>query len=432
MTSDKLISDLIPYINKLLSTEEDEVLLAIAENLSKFRIYLKDDKFINTFPLYQTLLCTEETVVRDTAVESIREIIKSLSEDLIYNHILPIIYNISNQENFTGKISACYMIRMVYQKAGKDKEKLRNLYFKLCDEDVPLIKRAAAKEFGHLCIVMEKEVVNPDMINYFKKFMNESDSIRVLMLSSIVILVKLFQNTELQRINVQVVVAASDDKSWRVRHELAKIFPSLIEGFGSQINELVPTFANLIKDSETEVKLAALEGLGEFIKNISAEKVSVCIIPVILSLNNENSPHVKSLIGESLGSIAKSVGYNQFSSKLGPTFESLCKDENADVKLGAMKSMYDIIVSSEGTAISSYYTLFNMLLKDTQYKIREIIIVTSAKLGIAYGLDYFKDKLEALYLCYLVDFVAAVREQGVVYAEVRSYKIYNNNIIYRY
>jgi len=84
------------------------------------------------------------------------------------------------------------MIRMVYQKSGKDKEKLRQLYFKLCDEELPLIKRAAAKEFGHLCTVMEKEVVNPDMINYFKKFMNESDSIRVLLLSSLIHLVKLF------------------------------------------------------------------------------------------------------------------------------------------------------------------------------------------------------------------------------------------------
>lgn len=256
-------------------------------------MYLKDDKFTATFPLFQTLLCAEETVVRETTIESFREIIKTLSDDIIYNQILPIMYNISLQENFTGRVSAVYLIRMVYQKAGKDKEKLRSLYFKLCDEDLPLIKRAAAKEFGHLCMVMEKEVVNPNMIDYFKKFMNESDSIRVILLSSLVHLVKLFQNTDLQRINVQVVVAASDDKSWRVRHELAKIFPSLIDGFGSQINELVPTFASLIKDSETEVKIAALEGLETVIKNISSDKVTVCIIPAILSLNGDSSYHVK-------------------------------------------------------------------------------------------------------------------------------------------
>ena len=91
--------------------------------------------------------------------------------------------------------------------------------------------------------------------------------------------------------------SAAPDKSWRVRHELARIFPSLIEGFGMSINELVPTFLNLIKDSETEVKIAALEGLEKVVKCVSAEKVSICIIPAILNLGNESSSHVKDLIG---------------------------------------------------------------------------------------------------------------------------------------
>src|ERR1700722_6070572 len=95
------------------------------------------------------------------------------------------------------------MIRMIYERAGKEKEKLRNLYFRLCDDETPLIKKAAAKEFGPLCMVMEKEVVNPDMINYFKKFMVDSDNVKVTALGSLVYLVKLFHNTDQQRLNVQ-------------------------------------------------------------------------------------------------------------------------------------------------------------------------------------------------------------------------------------
>ena len=68
---------------------------------------------------------------------------------------------------------------------------------------------------------------------------------------------------------------------------------SIIDGFGSQINELVPTYANLIKDSETEVKIAALEGLDNVIKFVNSEKVTVCIIPALLSLSNESSIQVK-------------------------------------------------------------------------------------------------------------------------------------------
>ena len=183
---------------------------------------------------------------------------------------------------------------MIYEKSGKEKEKLRNLYFKLCDDETPLIKKAAAKEFGPLCTVMEKEIVNSEMVNYYKKFMTDSDNIKVIALNSLVNLVKLFQNTDLQRFNVQVVINAGDEKSWRVRHELARIFPNLIEGFGPQINELVPTYGNLIKDSETEVRLVALEGLNTVLKFVNADKVNVCIIPAILSLQNESSHIVKS------------------------------------------------------------------------------------------------------------------------------------------
>jgi len=53
--------------------------------------------------------------------------------------------------------------------------------------------------------VMEKEVVTPDMINYFKKFMVDSDNIKVTALASLVQLVKLFQNTDQQRLNVQSI-----------------------------------------------------------------------------------------------------------------------------------------------------------------------------------------------------------------------------------
>jgi serine/threonine-protein phosphatase 2A regulatory subunit A len=364
-----------------MANEEDEVLLAMAEQVPKFRVYLDTNNLSNVLPLVQFLLCVEETVVREQCVESMRELVKFFTDEQIQKDVVSLIMTISSQEYFTGKVSSCFLIRMCYEKAGKEKEKLRNLYYKLCDDETPLIKRSAAKEFGPLCMVMEKEVVNPDMINYFKKFMTDSDSVKVIALSSLIQLVKLFQNTDQQRLNVQVVVAASEDKSWRVRHELAKIFPQLIDGFGSQINELVPTLGNLIKDSEMEVRLAALEGVTQVIKTVNAEKVSICIIPALLSLSNESSVHVKSVVGECLGPIARSVGYTAFNAKLSGLLDALMKDENAEVRLGVVKSLYDIFLAADGNLLSSIGTILGGLQKDTQYRIRETVIEILGKLG---------------------------------------------------
>ena len=410
---EKIISDLIPFVLKILPNEEDEVLLAVSEEVPHFKTYLNDKQITNALPIFQFLLGCEETVVRESAVEGMRKLINSLSDDQVQKDIVPLILAISNIEAFQWKVSSICLIRTTYPKAGKEKEKLRALYFKLCDDETPIIKRTAAKEFGPLCLVIEKDHVSNDMITYYKKFMNETDSVRVTILPSLVQLAKLFQNSDLQKTNLQFVVAASEDKSWRVRNELAIIFPQFIEYFGSQINELVPTLSNLIKDSETEVKISALKSLNLLIAKISSDKIQACVIPSLRGLNNESSKEVKANVGESFGPIAKIIGYSSFNTNLGVMMDTLMKDENADVRLGVAKSMYDIFVSSEGSLLTSTNSLLGTMQKDSQYRIRETVYETLAKLGANYGLEVFKSSIESLFFNYLNDNVASVREVGI-------------------
>ena len=137
-------------------------------------------------PLFLLLLGCEETVVRQSAVEGLRKLVPSFSEEQVQKNLIPMVINISNIEAFQWKVSACYLIRICYPKAGKEKEKLVNLYFKLCEDDTPIIKRTAAKEFGPLCLIIEKDTVKSEMLNCYKKFMDESDTVRVTILPSIV------------------------------------------------------------------------------------------------------------------------------------------------------------------------------------------------------------------------------------------------------
>jgi hypothetical protein len=51
------------------------------------------------------------------------------------------------------------------------------------------------------------------------------------------------------------------------------------------------------------------------------------------------------------------------------------------------KSLYSIFISSEGNLLSSVNTILGGLQKDTQYRIRETVIDTLGKLGIAYVKD---------------------------------------------
>ena len=411
---DKIISEFIPYIQKIISTEEDEVLLAISEELPRFKSYLDGKQMTAVLPLFVSLLGCEETVVRESTVEGLRKLVPSFSEEQVQKDLIPMVVNISNTEAFQLKVSACYLIRICYPKAGKEKEKLVNLYFKLCDDDTPIIKRTAAKEFGPLCLIIEKDTVKSEMLNCYKKFMNESDNVRVTILPSIVQLSKIFQEPELQKQHIQNINSASIDKSWRVRNELANLYPQFIDYFQNNPNlDLVQPICTLMKDSETEVKASALKALNQVISKLPSDKVTSQIVPTLRGLNNESNKDTKSNIGLLFGPISRIIGYTGFNANLGTMMDTLMKDENAEVRLGVAKSMYDIFVSSDGSLLSSVNSFLGTMQKDAQYRIRECVYDTLAKLGIKYGLEVFKNNIEGLYFNYLTDNVASVREIGI-------------------
>ena len=412
--ADKIISEFIPYIQKIINTEEDEVLLAISEELPRFKSYLDGKQMTAVLPLFLALLGCEETVVRESTVEGLRKLVPSFTEEQVQKDLIPMVVNISNTEAFQWKVSACYLIRICYPKAGKEKEKLVNLYFKLCDDDTPIIKRTAAKEFGPLCLIIEKDTVKSEMLNCYKKFMNESDTIRVTILPSIVQLSKIFQEPELQKLHIQNINAASIDKSWRVRNELANLYPQFIDYFQNNPNlDLVQPICTLMKDSETEVKASALKALNQVISKLPADKVTSQIVPTLRGLNNESNKDTKSNIGLLFGPISRIIGYTSFNANLGTMMDTLMKDENAEVRLGVAKSMYEIFASSDGSLLSSTNSFLGTMQKDAQYRIRECVYDTLAKLGIKYGLEVFKNNIEGLFFNYLTDNVASVREIGI-------------------
>jgi serine/threonine-protein phosphatase 2A regulatory subunit A len=168
-----------------------------------------------------------------------------------------------------------------------------------------------------------------------------------------------------------------------------------------------------MKDSETEVKASALKALNQIISKLPSDKVNTQIVPTLRGLNNESNKDTKSNIGLLFGPISRIIGYTGFNANLGTMMDTLMKDENAEVRLGVAKSMYDIFVSSDGSLLSSINSFLGTMQKDAQYRIRECVYDTLAKLGIKYGLEVFKNNIEGLFFNYLTDNVASVREIGI-------------------
>ena len=83
--------ELIPYLNDC-NDDEDEVLLAIAEELGGFVPYVGGPKYAYTLlqPL-ETLSTVEETVVRDTAVDSLCKVGSTMGEADTAEHFFPLL-----------------------------------------------------------------------------------------------------------------------------------------------------------------------------------------------------------------------------------------------------------------------------------------------------------------------------------------------------
>jgi len=115
-------------------------------------------------------LCKEsETVVREEATKSLRNISKSLMDAEIQNVFAPLVVKLAQLESgatqgdgtrgvqgFTGKTSSCSLFTACYQRAGPQKEKLRKKFIELCNEDTPMIRRACANQLGEFATQLDK------------------------------------------------------------------------------------------------------------------------------------------------------------------------------------------------------------------------------------------------------------------------------------
>jgi len=101
--------------------EEDEVLLALAEELGNFVLYVGGPEHASVLltPL-ETLATVEETMVRDKAVESLNKVARQLSVQHLLEFYVPLIRRLASNDWFTSRISACGLFAVAYGRLPAD------------------------------------------------------------------------------------------------------------------------------------------------------------------------------------------------------------------------------------------------------------------------------------------------------------------------
>ncbi|KAI8848938.1 armadillo-type protein [Chytridium lagenaria] len=406
---DRTRDELIPFLDESID-DEDEVLLALAEELGNFVEYVGGPTFAHILlvPL-ETLAAVEETVVRDKAVESIAKISQSLRQSQVEEFFVPMVKRLSVGDWFTSRVSACGLYAPVYGLATPaTQDELRRLYGQLCHDDTPM----------KLTKKVTKEHMVAEIIPLFNNLaQDEQDSVRLLTVEDLIAIAEGLTNEENKNLILTVLRSLYSDKSWRVRYMVAEKFVQLANAVGADIikEDLISAFVHILKDNEAEVRTAASSQVPGFAVLIDQDSILREILPCVKELVTDTSQHVRAALATQISGLAPILGKENTIEHLLPLFLQLLKDEAPEVRLNIISKL-DRVNEVIGIELLSQSLLPAIveLAEDKQWRVRLAIIENIPLLASQLGVAFFDEKLGNLCMSWLGDCVFSIREAATI------------------
>ena len=107
----------------------------------------------------------------------------------------------------------------------------------------------------------------------FKNQINDDqESVRVLCIDSLIKIVEVFTKDLNKTHMIPILIQFTRDRAWKVRMNLAKVFPQITVAIGKEITDLklINIFQSQCQDPEGDVRTVAINSLAKF-----ADKISV-------------------------------------------------------------------------------------------------------------------------------------------------------------
>jgi serine/threonine-protein phosphatase 2A regulatory subunit A len=433
-------TELMPYLTNECVDDEDEVLLALSEQLGKFIEHVggpEESKCLLT-PLEQ-LATVEETVVRDKSVESLCKVAEVLPEADFAEHFVPLIKRLATGDWFTARTSGCGLFAKAYCRLTDEavKTELRALFAKLTEDETPMVRRSAASAMKNFIPTIAKDHVKKEIVPIFQKLAkDDQDSVRLLIIESCVALAKMFDQEDKTTLVLPTVRACSVDKSWRVRYMMAEHFVELCDSMGLEITqaELVPAFVRLLRDTEAEVRTAAAFKVTGVAKKLPADVSIKHLLPCVKELVTDNSQHARAALASVIMGLAPVFGREHTVEHLLDLFLQLLKDDFPEVRLNIISKLDEVnkVIGVEMLSQSLLPAIVE-LAEDRQWRVRLAIIEYIPLLADQLGVEFFDEKLGFLCMTWLGDCVFSIREAATnnlkKLTEVFGVEWAQNNII---
>ncbi|KAJ7786322.1 armadillo-type protein [Mycena metata] len=417
---DRAREELVPFLQDSVD-DEDEVLLALAEELGKnFEEYIGGKEYAHILlgPL-ENLSAVEETLVRDKAAESITKVAVVLSQAQVEEFYIPLLKRLSQGEWFTSRTSSAALYPAVYAKVSPAiQEDLRKGFAALGSDDTPMVRRAAAKWLGPLLTHFSPQHVLSDGLPIYRRLQSDDqDSVRLLTVEDLIAIAQRMSPAEVKEQLLKQIRHSIGDKSWRVRYMAANHFNELADAVGVELvrEELTAQYVQLLKDNEAEVRTAAAGQIPGFSKLLDKDVILARIVPCVRDLSQDTSQHVRAALANQISGLAPLLGKESTIEHLLPLFLHLLKDDFPEVRLNIISKL-ETVNNVIGIELLSETLLPAIveLAEDKSWRVRQAIIEYIPLLANQLGKPFFDEQLGNLCMSWLGDTVFSIREAATV------------------
>lgn len=470
MGTEGTLSKLIPYLTENIANndkdDDDEILLILAGQLAELVPGLvPGHAALPLLPILERLCSIEETVVREKAVETMNKVIPLLMPGANYEDGAPFGLLLSTSKRlagadwFTAKVSAAGILPAMYAfwnahatKGESDteaKRELRALFKDLSEDDTPMVRRSAAKHLGRFAEAVagltdsaenlvkagkgfptigdeNKRLVTYELVPIFQALSSdEQDSVRLLAVSCAgsVGCGLAREPAVTAEVVLPVVRGGCADLSWRVRHNLAKVFSTVTGSLGfvgpkhaSRQTEVFQFFSGLLQDNEAEVRAAAVENIARMAQLGGGELFQKHIAPLLPALADDLVMEVRSKLAQTLmdccdPSICNTLTDEIILEDFKPLLENFLNDEFAEVQLHILTKLSRVshLLGKMDVVVSSIL----QMAKAQNWRVREAVGRLLPFLAEARGVTFFQDHLLDPWLKIMSDQVADVRSACV-------------------
>jgi serine/threonine-protein phosphatase 2A regulatory subunit A len=296
-----------------------------------------------------------------------------------------------------------------------DRTTVREIYTRLCKDELTIVRRAAALQFMKLASVLSPDLLAGEYVALMHALVgDESQAIQVVAIEQLcnyALLLKEHSHVSVLTAEVLPLVKSfADSTSWKVRQALSKKFGSFAKAFlAAEVSaEVFTSLMNLIQDPEPEVRSLAILEVLPFLEVVGTAQFIGELAPAAVHLSQDPMPSVRKLLADLCVDVAAKVGPEAVAMHLSDLIMKLMEDEDAMVRLRIIVKLP--VIAEEAPSLCTRLTeCLKSLFSNTTWRVRKQLLIAMPAIVKHMGQDYYVDHFLAPTLSLLKDQVDEVR-----------------------